>query len=271
MIKIHVGCSGWYYKDWKGPFYPKKLEPHHYLEHYAKFFDIVEINTSYYNLPSENTVEKWSTLHLPRKFRFAVKVWQKISHKLGDSDLEIESRIAQFFYRLKPLEGKISAFLFQFPPRFKFSVDNNHKLKFLLNQIPFEEGIKYIFELRDNSWFESNLLSNYMIGSERIFGTTYMPKLSPYYPSNQKYYYIRLIGDQVVTVFNRIQRKQEDAISDLKQKVQELMKKSNIFEIFIIVNNHFTGFAPEMANQIKKIFDLPLKKFNKQKNMFDFI
>ncbi|MFX1257136.1 MAG: DUF72 domain-containing protein [Promethearchaeota archaeon] len=77
-----------------GPFYPKKLEKIRHLGCYSKYFDITEINSSFYNLPPENTVNKWAT-RVPDIFRFVVKVWQDITHKLSDS--EIESRISTFF------------------------------------------------------------------------------------------------------------------------------------------------------------------------------
>ena len=267
MAKIHVGCAGWDYKDWIGPFYPKTLEKYRHLEYYTNYFDLTEINSTFYNLPAEETVYKWAT-RVPNTFHYVVKVWQKITHELDDR--EIDSRIAQFFYRMKPLKEKIIAFLFQFPPWFKYSKDNLYKLNYLKNEIPFEEHIKYVFELRDDSWFEPNIITNFIDESNKILGTTYMPGITPYYFPNQKNYYIRLIGDRELTVFNRIQREQNDSIVDLKLKVQKLIKRRNIYEIFIIVNNHFTGFAPEMANQIKKMFNLPTKQFSKQKSVLDF-
>ncbi|MFX1394070.1 MAG: DUF72 domain-containing protein [Promethearchaeota archaeon] len=268
MAKIHVGCAGWDYKDWIGPFYPKTLEKYRHLEYYTRYFDLTEINSTFYNLPTKDTVYKWAT-RVPNTFRYIIKVWQNITHELDDQ--EIDSRIAQFFYRMKPLEEKVLAFLFQFPPWFKYSKDNLYKLNYLKNEIPFQQNIKYVFELRDNSWFDPNIITNFIDESNKILGTTYMPRISPYYFPNQKNYYIRLIGDRELTVFNRIQREQKESMANLKLNLENLIKHVNIYEIFIIVNNHFTGFAPEMANRIKKMFDLPIKQFNKQKMLSDFL
>ena len=266
MPKIYIGCAGWDYKDWVGPLYPKNIERFHHLEYYAKYFDIVEINSTFYNLPSEEIVNNWA-LRIPNSFRYIVKIWQKISHNLNDS--ELETYIFQFFSRMAYLKEKVSMFLIQFPPWFKFSEKHYKQLTNLLKEIPSE--YRYVIELRDNSWFDSELLSEIIDGSRVVLGTTYMPGIRPYYMPNQNIYYIRLIGDRELTVFNRTQRKQEDAISDLTQNIQNLIKSPNIYEIFIIVNNHFAGFAPESVNELKKRFNLSVKHINQQKKIFDFL
>ena len=266
MPKIYVGCAGWDYKDWVGPFYPKNIERFQHLEYYAKYFDIVEINSTFYNLPSEEIVNNWA-LRIPNTFSYIVKVWRKISHNLNDS--ELETNISHFFSRMAYLKEKISMFLIQFPPWFKYTDKHFKQLTNLLKEIPSE--YRYVIELRDNSWFETNILSEIIDGSRVILGTTYMPRIIPCYMPHQKIYYIRLIGDRELNVFNRIQRKQEEAISDLTHNFQNLIKSPEIYEIFIIVNNHFAGFAPESANELKKRFDLPIKRFNQQKKIFDYL
>ncbi len=266
MVKIHVGCAGWDYKDWVGPFYPKRLEKYRHLEYYANYFDLTEINTTFYNLPTEETVYKWAN-RVPETFSYIVKIWQEITHKLNDP--EIESRIAEFFYRMQPLREKIVAFLFQFPPWFKYADKHLKRLIWLLNEIPSE--YQYIIELRDNSWFDPKILSKFIDGSQKILGTSYIPYAKPYYLLDQQYYYIRLIGDRELTVFNRIQREQKETMNHLNEIVNKLIKKPKIKEIFIIVNNHFAGFAPASANQLKKQFGLSFHRFNQQKKLSDFL
>ncbi len=138
----------------------------------------------------------------------------------------------------------------------------------MLNELPSE--YQYIIELRDKSWFDPKILSNFIDGSQKILGTSYIPYAKPYYLPDQQYYYIRLIGDRELTVFNRIQREQKEAMSHLNENVNKLIKEPNINEIFIIVNNHFAGFAPESANELKKRLDLSFHRFNQQKKLSDF-
>ncbi|UCD01145.1 MAG: DUF72 domain-containing protein [Promethearchaeota archaeon] len=266
MVKLTIGTAGWDYKDWIGPFYPKKLKKSQHLEYFSKFFSLVEINSTFYNLPSEDMVINWNN-RVPENFRFIVKVWQKITHNLEDPDLD--SYILEFFSRLKLLGPKIARFLLQFPPWFKYSENHLQKLKSLLNQIP--SVYKYIIELRDNSWYNPEILSKFIDGENLILGTTYMPGVIPFYMLNQNFYYIRLIGDRELTVFNQIQRDQKDALNDLYKNAQNLMNRPNIYEIFIIVNNHFQGFAPESVNKLKKMVGLPFRALNTQKNLIEYI
>ena len=266
MVKIYIGTAGWDYKDWIGPFYPKLLESHNRLGFYTKYFNIIEINTTFYSLPKISTVQNWSD-QVPASFKFTVKVWQEITHNFKNAN--IEDAISQFFYRISPLKDKIYAYLLQFPPWFKYNEKHIHQLKYLISELP--SGNRYIIELRDNSWFKEEFVSEIVNGTNIVFGTTYMPGINAYYLTNQNVYYIRLIGDRELTVFNRIQRNQEESINDLVRNLQILEKKSNVFEIFIIVNNHFMGNGPESINMIKKRLNLPIREFNQQKKLSDYV
>ncbi|MFX0060541.1 MAG: DUF72 domain-containing protein [Candidatus Hodarchaeota archaeon] len=267
MVQIDIGCAGWNYKDWIGPFYPKSIESSHQLEFYSQFFDVVEINSTFYNLPTKSMVNNWLT-KVPNYFRYIVKVWQEISHKLHE--FEIDYKINQFFSRMKPLEDKMVGYLFQFPPWFQYSEEHVKRLSYLINDIPINNKLKYIFEFRDNSWFKPDILNKFLDGKEQILGTTYKPNLNPYYLPHQEYYYIRLIGDRELNVFNRVQRQQENTLRDLLGRIDAFRKNPEIYEIFIIVNNHFMGFAPETVNLLKKLLNLPLKNYNQQKRLTDF-
>lgn len=266
MAKILIGTAGFSYKDWIGSFYPKKIQNTHYLEYFSKFFNLVEINSTFYSLPSEDIVNNWNN-RVPENFRFIIKVWQQITHNLDDQD--IDSKIIEFFSKIKNLNHKIIRFLLQFPPWFKYSETHLEKLILLLKKIPLK--YKYIIELRDNSWFNPEIFYKFIDGQKLILGTTYMPGIIPYYIPFQNNYYIRMIGDRALSVFNRIQRDQKNDLNHLYTKVQELIKTPAINEIFIIVNNHFQGFAPESVNILKKKFGLSYHSFSNQTRLIDFI
>jgi len=266
MVRIKIGTAGWDYKDWVGPFYPKQLEKSRYLPYFSKIFNIVEINSTFYNLPTESMVINWKN-RVPDNFCFIVKVWQKITHNLDDPDSELY--ISQFFSVMGLLNEKIEYFLLQFPPWFKYTDKHLRKLNSMLKEIPSE--FKYIIELRDNSWFNPIILSNFIDGKNIILGTTYKPGIMPYYLDNQSTYYIRLIGDRELTIFNQIQREQKNSLSDLNKNIEKLVKIPSIYEIFIIVNNHFAGFAPESVNELKKKWGLSYHQFNTQKSLVDFL
>jgi uncharacterized protein YecE (DUF72 family) len=266
MVKIDIGTAGWDYKDWVGSFYPRKLERSQHLAYYTKYFNIVEINSTFYNLPTKSMVNNWRT-NVPENFRFIVKVWQNITHKMNDP--EIDLFITKFFSVLKSLKPKIFGFLLQFPPWFKYSEKHQEKLNIVLRKIPSE--YKYMIELRDNSWFNPEILSTFIDGKSIFLATTYKPDLKSYYYKDQQLYYVRLIGDRELTVFNRIQRRQDKAMEHLYENIKRLITVPNIYEIFIIVNNHFAGFAPESVNELKKKLDLGYRVFNTQKKIEEFI
>ncbi len=266
MVKLSIGTAGFFYNDWIGSFYPKKLQKANYIEFFSKIFNLVEINSTFYNLPSEEIVINWHN-RVSENFRFIVKVWKQISHNLDDS--ELKSSINEFFSRLSKLGPKILSFLFQFPPWFRYSENHLLKLELLLKLIP--SKYKYIIELRDNSWYDSEILSKFIDGENIILGTTYMPGIIPFYMLNQKKYYIRLIGDRKLNIFNRIQRDQNETLINLYDNIKRLQKNPKIYEIFIIVNNHFQGFAPESVNMLKKKFGLPYHSFSNQTHLTDFL
>ena len=106
MALIRVGCAGWAYPDWKkGGFYPKSLHNNQFLAYYSKFFDFVEVNTSFYHIPSLDSVTQWNHA-TPDSFSFAIKVWQAMTHKYTESI--IEDQIHQFFTTFIPLKSKES-------------------------------------------------------------------------------------------------------------------------------------------------------------------
>jgi len=266
MVKISIGTAGWDYKGWKGTFYPKKLDKQYYLKYYSDYFNVIEINSSFYNLPSKIMMNNWIN-KVPDNFRFIIKVWQEITHNLEGN---LNERIHQFFERFRPLKKKIFGFLFQFPPRFKYSKKHHDKLLSLINQLPMDIESRYIIELRDDSWFNPDNLTD-IDGNRIILGTTYQPGIKPYYFQNQNYYYIRLIGDRELTTFGRIQREQQESLQNLFKNIHILEKSAQIYEIFIIVNNHFQGMAPQSANLIKEQLNLPIKYFNQQRSLGDYI
>ncbi|UCC20607.1 MAG: DUF72 domain-containing protein [Promethearchaeota archaeon] len=266
MVHLSIGTAGFFYKDWIGTFYPKQLEKGKYLEFFSRFFNIVEINSTFYNLPTKDMVINWNN-SVPEEFRFIIKTWQQISHHIDAPDLDMN--IFKFFSRLQELKPKIACFLIQFPPWFKYSESRLHKLEQLLEKIPSE--YKYIIELRDNSWFDYQILSKFIDGENFILGTTYMPEITPFYLPNQKKYYVRMIGDRKLTIFNHIQRDQNYAVKHLIKNIKNLINIPNISEIFIIVNNHFQGFGPKSANNLKQKFGLPYRTFRDQKSLTDFL
>lgn len=265
MPSIYIGCAGWLYEDWKGNFYPYELKPYMYLPYYSKIFNILEINTTFYNLPTNEVVRNWYE-RVPSNFKFVIKIWQEITHKLNNP--EVDFLLNEFFDQMDPLKDKIYAYLFQFPPWLHYSPEHLDWINSVLRNSP--PVNKYIIELRHNSWFKEDILNQIIERDKIIICTSYLEGIIPYYLPNQKTYYIRLIGDRQFSVFNRVQRENKVELMELLNNIKNLKKNPNIFEIFIIVNNHYTGFAPETANLLKKELNIPFRNFTQQKKLVDY-
>jgi uncharacterized protein YecE (DUF72 family) len=142
--KVHIGTSGWHYKHWLGPFYPADLPDREMLGFYAKQFDTVEINNSFYHLPAIATFNSWRD-NTPKDFLFAVKASRFITHMKKLKAPKTSTK--KFFLRAEKLERKLGPILFQLPPR--WHVDPERLAQFL-EALPKEH--QYTFEFRDRSW-----------------------------------------------------------------------------------------------------------------------
>jgi uncharacterized protein YecE (DUF72 family) len=143
--RIHVGTSGWNYEHWKGPFYPEDAKDRDLLRLYAERFNTVEVNNTFYQLPSERTIERWVDT-VPEGFTFAVKASRYITHmkKLKDPKEVIE----KFFDRIAAFGEKLGPVLFQLQPTWRA---NPERLQAFLEALP--TGGRYTFEFRDQSWY----------------------------------------------------------------------------------------------------------------------
>jgi len=158
MQGIHIGTSGWHYRHWRERFYPAELAPSAWLTYYAREFNCVELNSSFYRLPTETTLREWVE-QTPADFRFAVKASRLITHrsKLHDCDAMLQTLL----HRIGGLGSKLGPILLQLPPRWHV---NPERLRAFLPHLPAEQ--RFAFEFRDSSWHTPeiyNLLRTYQV------------------------------------------------------------------------------------------------------------
>ena len=122
---IYVGTAGYSYKDWIGPFYPEGIKDVQMLDYYAMHFDFVEVNSTYYHMPSLKLLESLNR-KTPDDFKFAVKLFGGFTHERSIGKVEAD----QFMYSLKPLleSSKLLCLLAQFPYSFNCTVEREWKL-----------------------------------------------------------------------------------------------------------------------------------------------
>jgi uncharacterized protein YecE (DUF72 family) len=143
---VWIGCSGWNYAHWRERVYPKGLPARRWLEHYATLFDTVEVNNTFYRLPSTSSVAGWVE-RTPPEFVFTVKASRYLTHIKRLTDLG--RGVERFYDCIEPLvkSGKLGPVLWQLPENFH---RNDERLGSALEHLP--PG-RHCFEFRHPSWF----------------------------------------------------------------------------------------------------------------------
>lgn len=146
---VRIGTSGYHYRHWRGPFYPTKMPASHMLDYYCKHFDSLELNNSFYRLPTASAFDAWRET-TPSNFVFAVKASRFLTHnkKLKDP----ENALQNLLPRAERLGNKLGPILFQLPPKWKV---NAERLEELLEVLPRRH--RYAFEFRELSWITTEI------------------------------------------------------------------------------------------------------------------
>ena len=251
---VFLGTQGWNYEGWVGPFYPHSSKTKEFLSLYASIFDTVEVDSTFYAIPSENSVKGWAE-RTPRNFNFSLKLPSEITHKnrLRDS----QGLLEQFMQRISLLEDKLGSVLIQLPP--DFSPNEQAALRGFVDQLPSEAH--FAVEFRDANWLNEStidLLARRNIAlaltDSRWIHRSLSFRLIENYPAD--FAYVRWLGPRELTDYSRVQidRSRElaqwaDAFTALKERV------SCVFGYF---NNHFQGHSPASCNQFKEMLGLPV-------------
>lgn len=250
MSNWKIGTVGWGYDEWRNVFYPPKMPSRQYLAHYSRFFNAVELDSTFYGTPPAARVEKWAQL-TPADFIFCPKTPRAITH---DSRLREPELMAEFVSVVAHFEAKLGAILIQLPP--DFTVAEVEPLRTFLETLPPER--RYAIEFRDSSWqtpATAELLHHFNIawvGADYII----MPKeIVP----TADFTYVRFLGRH-----GRYQYKNKelrDPTADLTYWLEEQLAPhlDRWQDAYIFFNDDFAGYAPQSATRFKKMVDLPAK------------
>jgi uncharacterized protein YecE (DUF72 family) len=253
--KIRIGCISWTYPDWLGSFYPKDSSARDFLNLYSKVFDIVEIDATFYRLPTNSTVKQWKE-KTPPNFLFTAKLSKKISHDFRLKD--VSDPLKSFEAMIKGLGPKLACVMTQLPPNMKFEKSFSDLEKFLRSTDP---GLRYAVEFRDKSWYRSetyDLLKErgvplvWYVGKN---GKETIPEVT------SDFLYLRFMGQ--FGEFPKFNHILEDKIQVLQDWVSNLEKApGGVKQIYILMSNHFEGFAPSTANSFRRLLGLPEVSWN---------
>jgi uncharacterized protein YecE (DUF72 family) len=249
-LHYHIGCSGWSYTSWKGPFYPHNLDNTDWLRFYSQVFDYVEIDTSFYGTPDQFMVKNW-VKRTPNTFRFSAKFPKTITH---DKYLvDVEEEVELFLDNMGPLRDKTLALLIQLPP----SMEIMPGLEGLRNLLPLlNNGFRYAVEVRHHSWFQ-DLAYNFFADNDICLVWSQLAKLRTPPIVTTDFLYVRFIGDRSIDEkdFGMIQR---DRVSEMNNWAGEIKNveagkergrsSEEISAVMIAANNHYAGFGPGTVN-----------------------
>ena len=283
QARIYVGTSGWSYPagegTWKGYFYPRgKINE---LEYYSQFFNTVEINSSFYRPPNPEYVHNW-VRHTPKDFLFTAKLWQKFTHpkmyeEATGRDAAVSPEDVELFNRsLEPLyeSGKLGALLAQFPPSFKNDNRGQQRLKAVISAFG---KYRLAVELRHRSWSDDENTARLLKGDNvtwvRIDEPKFQSSIAEDVPVTSDMAYFRFHGR------NREMWWQGDSetrykylystgeIEELTDRVKSAAGQTEL--LFVLFNNHWQGYAPRNAVDMKKALQLPFSELPIQNTLDD--
>lgn len=241
-MEVLLGTTGWGYSFWKGGFYPKKVRS--MLTYYSTKSPVVEINSTYYSVPSDEIIEKWNA-QTPSNFMFFAKMNQEVTHSEKGLPHKME-QLASFIGKISKLE-KLKGVLFQFPYTFTHTSKNEITLREMIMQSGNPGTL--IVEVRHKSWFSSETLQSLieeeklvLAASSKIFESLDMAK-------NQKVNYVRILGSRKEFPDHLLGRKRKDKSQELDRWADIISEFSGELA-FVFVNNRFSGNAADDAQKL---------------------
>ncbi len=240
MTTVRIGTSGWVYPHWRGIFYPQELRQKDWFAHYSRQFDTVEINNTFYRLPTPAVFEKWRA-QAPPGFVYSVKANRFLTHvkKLLDPEQPLQA----FFEGAINLKETCGPILYQLPPGWAPGIP---RFKRFLEALP--EGFSHVFEFRDARWLTENVFRlmeqrgvSHCIHDRYGLNVPHRITASPVY--------IRLHGDPAPGGDYTT-----DALDIWAARIRAWRDQS--LNVFLYFNNDFGGYAIKNAVSIRKILEL---------------
>lgn len=256
MGRYWLGCSGWAYDDWVGPFYPPGTPSSDFLSTYARVFRTVEVDATFYRAPAAALVRRWAE-RTPEDFRFALKVPRDVTHRASSRGLPGEGvpdgELRGFLERLEPLRaaGKLGPLVLQFPASFR--VQETGRLAGLLESVPREYALAV--ELRHSSWW-NDATRALLERREAALVWSVVPSTRPPPWVTGGFLYARFVGDRALERFDRIQRDGRDELVRMRERFED--EGRSVATVFAFANNHFMGFGPGTVEALARVLGEPV-------------
>ena len=242
-MQIRVGTCGWSFRDWKVTFYHPGTKDE--LAYYASQFDAVEIDSTYYRIPSAKSVDAWRE-RTPQGFLFCPKLPGEITHeKMLDG---ADEQVTAFTDVISRLGDKLGPILVQFHPR--FGHDQLPKLEAFLSRLP--GGFRYAVEFRHRSWADQPDAFELLRFLNMGLAMAHHPWYARIRGMTTDFAYLRLLGRRdVFPDFGRVHKPQDDALEEWAGLLNSL--RSRVSRTFVFINNQFEGHSPATVGRLRTL------------------
>jgi uncharacterized protein YecE (DUF72 family) len=256
--KIRVGPAGWSYKDWEGIVYPQKPGPRFDpLEYLSRFFDTIEINSSFYRPFTPATADSWARrVAAIKDFKFTAKLYRVFTHERGKASLDDEKSVREGLDALAAA-GRLGSVLVQFPWSFKNTDEERLYLGQLLQRF---HDYPLVLEIRHSTWNNPRIyewLEELGVGICNIDQPLFSRSIKPAADATSMIGYVRLHGRNYQDWFREKAPRDDrynylyslDELDPWITRIKEIAAKTR--ESYVITNNHFRGQAVVNALEIK--------------------
>lgn len=251
---IHVGTQGWNYDAWVGPFFPEGTRSADFLTVYARAFDTVEVDSTFYAVPPVTALRSWYA-RTPEHFRFALKFPQQVTHEARLRD--VDGTTALFFERARELREKLGTTLVQLGPDF-----GPEELPALVDFLPrLPTDLPVAIEFRHRGWITDGvlaLLREHQVAVALVDGP-WIPRrvvLALAERPTADFAYIRWMGpNRNLVDHSRIQVDRSRELAQWRQAMTGLARRVKNIDAY--VSNYFAGHAPRSAREVQELLGLP--------------
>ncbi|MFQ6093050.1 MAG: DUF72 domain-containing protein [bacterium] len=236
--RVLIGTSGFSYRHWADDvFYPSDIPQRQWLEYYSEHFPTVELNVSFYRLPTEKTFKGW-LLKTPEDFTFALKGSRFITHVKKLTDCQEPLHI--FFERVKILRGRCEVVLWQLPPGFKVDIE---RLRSFVRMLRKFRKVRHAFEFRNRTWFCDEVYSILGEQGHTVCGADW-PGLKVEPPEDFSFIYIRRHGPGRLSGSSY----SDEQLKTEAKKIRKWLGKKE--RVYVYFNNDFGGYAVRNAKAL---------------------
>jgi uncharacterized protein YecE (DUF72 family) len=264
LAPVHVGCQGWNYADWvtavaggQSIFYPRGTRATEMLETYARSFETIEVDSTFYAIPSAQTIETWAR-RTPPHFTFSLKLPQEITHNRALRSGSV-ILLEEFCTRARALGTRLGVVLIQLPPQFELTTENAQALREFLPHLP--RDVRFSIEFRHPDWMRrrvADLLAKHNVALSLVEGPWIeRAALEPFVERpTADFAYIRWMGERDLVRFDTVQRAQDENLRAWHETISELRRRTS--SVFAYFSNFYEGHAPASANKLKRLLGQPI-------------